>query len=369
MEEDQARIIVSGSPHILSSDSTKNIMWLVSLCLLPTSIFGIYIFGISAFIVLIATIISAVLTEFIIFKIRKKPVTLDDGSAFLTGLILGLNFPANIPLYIPILSAIFAIALVKQAFGGLANNIANPAMTARVFALFSWSKHMSTYVAPLNWKTSLLSRVNGGQSATVDVITSSTPLSKVKVLISENYGNSFISTDILKAPPFTGPMDMLNANGNPISYLDLFLGMKGGCIGEVSVLLLLVGSLLLIYKKIINVEIPIVFIATVLFFAWCFDGLRYGMGFFAGDPLFHLLTGGLVFGALFCATDLVTTPITFKGRIIFAFGCGFITILVRMFHSLPEGVSISIIFMNIMTPVIDKFIKITPLGVKKQGNK
>jgi len=367
-ENNQTKIIVSGSPHILSSDSTKSIMWLVSLCLLPTSIFGIYIFGISAFLVILVTIISAMFTEFVILKIRKKRVALDDGSAFLTGLILGLNFHANVPLYIPILSAIFAIALVKHAFGGLANNIANPAMTARVFALFSWSKHMSTYIEPLNWKTSVLNQANSITGATVDVVTSSTPLSAVKTLISENYGSNFISTDISKTPPFTGPMNILNSNGYEVSYLDLFLGMKSGCIGEVSILLLLIGSLLLIYKKIINVEIPIIFIATVLLFAWCFDGLRYGGNFFAGDPLFHLLTGGLVFGAIFCATDLVTTPITFKGRVIFALGCGIITILVRMFHSLPEGVSLSIIFMNIMTPVIDRFVKVTPLGLKK-GNR
>ncbi len=371
MEENQTKLIVSNNPHTLSSDSTKNIMWMVSLCLLPTSVFGIYIFGIPAFAVITATIVSAMLTEFVIFKIRRKPVTLDDGSAFLTGLILGLNFPANIPLYIPILSAVFAIALVKHAFGGLANNIANPAMTARVFALFSWSRQMSTWVVPFNWKSAAaLKGVSGvsGATTTVDVLTTATPLSSVKTLLAENYGNNFITSNVSTPPLFTGPMDILNSNGHPLSYMDLFLGMKAGCIGEVSILLLIIGSFLLIYKKVINIEIPLVFIGTVLLFAWCFDGLKYGAGFFAGDPLFHLLSGGLVFGAIFCATDLVTTPVTFRGRLIFAFGCGMITILIRMFHSLPEGVSLSIIFMNIMAPVIDKFVKVTPLGVNKRKN-
>ncbi|HOV14874.1 MAG TPA: RnfABCDGE type electron transport complex subunit D [Spirochaetota bacterium] len=359
--ENDGKLFISSSPHILNSDSTKGIMWTVSIFLIPPTLFGIYAFGLHSLFVVIASILSAIITEGIIIAIRKKKMTISDGSAFLTGLIIGMNLPPQVPLYIPIISSVFAIAIVKQAFGGLGQNWANPAVAARVFALFAWTKEMTT------WNTPFIA----------DALTTATPLGASKTALVEHFGighitaatrESFVATHSVS---FSGPMEILQSLSNEvlrtdISYFNLFFGFKGGCIGEISIFLLLIGAAYLIYRKIITIEIPLFFIGTVLLFSWAFDGLKYGMGFFGGDALFQFLTGGLVFGAFFCATDMVTTPLTIAGRIIFGIGCGLITVLVRMFGGLPEGVSLAILFMNMLTPTIDRIIKVKPFGYIKE---
>lgn len=348
----QQKYIISASPHLLKKESTRSIMWIVSLCLLPSAIFGVYAFGLYSAFVLILSILSAVGAEALMFKIKKQRISIDDGSAFLTGLLVGMNMPPTVPLYIPIISSIFAITLVKHAFGGLGQNWANPAIAARVFALFAWTKHMTTWVAPF----------------AIDAITTATPLGIIKSAASSGTDAATSATVYSGYIQniFSGPMDILRERlSSDISYIDLLFGYKGGCIGEISIFLLLIGASYLIYRKIITLDIPLSYIITVILIAWIFDGLRIGQTYFQGDFLFHLLTGGLVLGAFFMATDMVTTPLTTKGRLIFGIGCGVITMLIRLLGGLPEGVSLSILFMNMLTPAIDRFIKVKPLGYIK----
>lgn len=346
IKKDIGKFIISSSPHLLETDSTRSIMWTVSIFLMPACIFGIYVFGLYAGLVVLSSIISSLVSEALSQIVRKRRITIDDGSAFLTGLLVGMNMPPSVPLYIPIISSMFAIIIVKQAFGGLGQNWANPAIAARVFALVAWSKQMTTWQTPF----------------VADSLTTATPLLALKSALLEK--GSSVSTGPIQLLQSLPP-DFLRTD---VTYLKLFFGYKGGCIGEISVFLLLLGALYLIIRKIITLDIPLSYIGSVALISWVFDGTRFGLGFFQGDPLFHILTGGLVLGAFFMATDMVTTPITIKGRIIFGIGCGIITMLIRMFGGLPEGVSLSILFMNMLTPAIDRFIKIKPLGFyKKEG--
>ena len=356
-------IIISSSPHLLKHELTNNIMWIVSLCLMPAAIFGIYAFRFHAAQVIIFSIIFSIITEIFCLYLRKQPIiTVNDGSAFLTGLLIGLNMPPSAPLYIPIFSSIFAIAIVKQTFGGLGNNWANPAIAARVFALFAWTKHMTTWRVPF----------------TADSITTATPLGAVKSILIDP--SAIIGSDVATSASgsnglfnyftglFSGPLDSMNqAMNTNLTYFDLFIGNKAGCIGEISIFLLLVGALYLIIRKIITLDIPLSYIITVIIIAWIFGGKQFGKGYFEGDFLFHLLTGGLILGAFFMATDMVTTPLTKKGRIFFGIGCGVITMLIRLLGGLPEGVSLSILFMNMLTPTIDRYIKIKPMGYVKNS--
>ncbi len=360
----QQKFIISSSPHLLKDESTRSIMWLVIMGLLPATIFGVYAFGFSAFLVLFVSILTCVITEASILKLRKRNITLDDGSAILTGLLIGLNMPPTVPLYIPIISSIFGIAIVKQVFGGLGENWANPAIAARVFALFAWTKHMTTWISPF-----MMDTVTSASS--YDSLTTATPLGIVKSAVSSNPNLDFSSTASGLSGYFqtltSGPMNLLSeAMGRNVTYSELFFGFKGGCIGEISVFLILIGALYLIYRKIITLDIPIAYIGTVIIIAWIFDGPRYGKGLFQGDFIFHLLTGGLALGAFFMATDMVTTPITVKGRLIFGMGCGIVTMLIRLMGGLPEGVSLSILFMNMLTPAIDRFVRVKPLGYIKE---
>lgn len=348
---EERKFIVSASPHILNDDSTRGIMWTVSFFLLPAAFFGIYAFGFYAGIVILTSVLFALATEAVCQLIRKRPVAIDDGSAFLTGLLLGMNMPPTVPLYIPILSSIFAIAIVKQTFGGLGQNWANPAIAGRVFALIAWGKHMTS------WKTPFIS----------DAVSTATPLGAVKSAIMEA-GDTPLGMSVIELLKSL-PNDVIALRGETAEtiYRDLFFGLKGGSIGEVSVFLLLVGALYLVYRRIITLDIPLAFVGTVAFMAWVFGGLELGTGLFSGDVLFHMLTGGLVLGAFFMATDMVTTPITIKGRIIFGIGCGVVTVLIRIYGGMAEGVSLAILFMNMLTPAIDHFIKIKPMGYMKDG--
>lgn len=343
-KENGKKLTISASPHIQNKESTVSIMYIVILFLLPSCLFGFISFGLHSILVVTASITTCVVTEVLCQWMMKRNITIYDGSAILTGLLLGMNMPPMVPLYIPILSSVFAIALVKQAFGGLGQNWANPAIAGRVFAFVAWSKEMTSWTPPFS----------------SDSLTSATPLSALKSALLD--GTATTGDGAMKLLEQL-PNDILKTQ---IDYVRLFFGFKGGCIGEVSVFLLLLAGLFLLYRKIITVDIPLSYLGTTALLAWVFDGVRFGTGLFTGDPLFHLLTGGLVLGAFFMATDLVTTPLTTQGRILFGIGCGIITILIRLYGSFPEGVSLAILFMNMLTPAIDRYIKVKPLGLIKK---
>ena len=308
------RLIVSPSPHQKSNMSTQGIMISVLVSLLPAVVASGIIFGLKAILVILTCVSSSLIFEYGCRLIMKKKQTISDLSAAVTGVILSLNLPATIPLWQAIIGSFIAIVIVKQLFGGLGQNFANPAITARIVLMLSFTSSMTTWVEPFFYKKN-------------DIVSSATPLVKEWV------------------------------NGqSPFSYKELFLGTTGGCIGETCALALLIGGLYLIIRRIISPATPVAFIGSVALLAWISGG----------DVLYQLLSGGLILGAFFMATDYVTSPVTNKGRFIFGIGCGVITFLIRQFGSYPEGVSFSILLMNILTPYIDRFTRTKPIGTKKQ---
>ncbi len=326
-----SRLIVSSSPQIHSPGSTTAVMAWVLIALVPAGVWSIVLFGLRSVIVILVSSGAAVLTEYLMNRFFKRDSTLRDLSALVTGVLVGFNMPPHVPLFIPIIASMFAIAVVKWSFGGLGANWMNPALAGRIFVFFSWDSSMTQWTLP-------------GRTGGLDALSGATPLGSVKVALNE------LTTDI------SGPLDVLKSIGTPITYLDLFLGRIPGSLGEMSALLLILGGTLLIILRIVNWEIPLVYLTTFALLIWMFDGTHYGSGLFTGDALFHLLSGGVMLGAFFMASDLVTSPLIFKGRIIFAAGCGLLTFLIRSYGSLPEGVSLAIIFMNILTPLIDKYV-------------
>ncbi len=309
MEE---KLIVSHPPHISGRKTITTIMLDVIIALLPALLAGCIVFGMRALIVTMVCVISCVLAEHIWEKLLKKPVTTDDLSAVVTGMLLAFNLPASVPLWMAVLGSVFAIIVVKQFFGGIGHNFMNPALGARAFLLASWALAMTTFYEP-----GTLLPLFGAP----DAVSSATPLAAY-------------------------------AEGSTrFSYASLFLGGVGGCIGETSALAILIGALYLIIRKVIRIRVPLIFIATVALGTWLFAG-NAGIG--SGDPLYHILSGGLMLGACFMATDYTTSPTTPKGQIVFALGCGIITVLIRVWGGYPEGVSYSILLMNIATPLIEK---------------
>ncbi len=304
-------LTVSIAPHIRAEVSTKRIMWAVNLALIPAGAAGVFIFGIYSLHVIIASVLSAVVAEWAILVVRKKDIAILDGSAILTGLLLAYNLPPEVPLWLPVAGSFFAIAIGKQVFGGLGHNIFNPALAGRAFLMISWPVYMTTWQNP-RWK--------------VDAITTATPLA----LLKHN------QSDLLKST----------------TYMDLFLGNRGGCIGEVCIAALLIGAAYLFWKKYISWHIPLTYIAVAAILSWAFNGTN---GLFTGDALFFVLSGGLVLGALFMATDYVTSPLSNKGKIIFGISLGALTFVIRKFSGYPEGASYAILIMNAFVPVIDKF--------------
>jgi electron transport complex protein RnfD len=316
-------------------------MWSVSACLLPAGIWGVVTFGLSSLYILLISIASSVLTEFLITRIQGK-FTITDGSAFLTGLLIGYNMPPSVPAFIPIVASVFAIAVVKHTFGGLGRNWMNPALAGRVFVLFSWTAQMTSWTPP---KHTALTRLLGGTQ----------------------YGAAAGGYDALSgATPLAVGADGFLSGG---SYWDLFIGNIPGCIGEVSALLLIIGVLYLIWKKIVTLPIPVTFLGSFALFIWLFGGLPLETGFASGAVAFHLLSGGLILGALYMATDMVTSPLTTKGMIIYGVGAGFLTFLIRSFGGFPEGVSLAIILMNIAVPLIDRYTNPKKFGRIKEEKK
>ena len=305
-------LTVSPSPHIHTRRSTDEIMFLVSLALLFPLAGGVYFFGIYTLFVALVSVVTCILTEFISKMLRKRDFVMD-GSAIVTGILIALILPPRVPLWAVITGAVFAIGLVKEAFGGLGYNIFNPALAARAFLAVSFAGPMTKWVAPVSSVTQ------------ADALTTATPL-------SENFVHTGSDQEL---------------------YWKLFLGDVGGCIGETSVLLVFIGALILLATRVIKLRIPVTFIATVFLLTWLIPDQ---------DPIFHILAGGLFLGAFFMATDYVTAPMTAKGQYIFAAGAGVMVVLIRVYGSMPEGVAFSILFMNAVTPLIDRYVRPRPYG-------
>ncbi|WP_434643645.1 RnfABCDGE type electron transport complex subunit D [Thermoanaerobacterium thermosaccharolyticum] len=298
------KLYVTSSPHFRSEDSVERIMLDVVIALMPALIAGIIIFGIRALFITVLCIVFSIATEAVIQILTHKDVTINDFSAVVTGILLAFNLPVSIPWWIAAIGSIFAIAIVKQVFGGLGYNFMNPALAARAFLLASWPVPMSRF--------------------TVDGIASATPLAIIK------------GTESSCELP---------------SLFNMFIGLRGGTIGEVSILALLIGAAYLLKRKVITLRIPLSYILTVAILTWVLGK----NGLFTGDPLYHIMSGGLILGAFFMATDYTTSPVTPKGQIIFGIGCGVFTSIIRLYGGYPEGVSYSILLMNIATPLIDRY--------------
>lgn len=320
-------LTVSPSPHVRSGMTTQKIMGLVLLALLPAAVCGVIFFGIRALLLMLFCILISMATEAICQKLMKKPVTISDGSAALTGLLLALNLPATLPLWKAAVGCIFAIAVVKQLFGGLGCNFANPAITGRVFLLLSFGGDMTTWVKPFYYQ-----------------------------------GNNFIVKLLMDNPRIpdgvTGATPLASGNAN---LLDLFLGNVGGSLGETSALALLIGGIFLLVMGIISWHTPVAYLGGLavleLFYTIATGGEMT-------DVLYALLSGGVILGAFFMATDYVTTPITGTGKLIFGLGCALLTFVIREFANMPEGCSFSILLMNLLTPYIDKLTMTHPFGAK-----
>lgn len=332
------KLMVSVSPHVTSNSSTRKIMLDVCIALVPALIAGIIFYGFYALFLVLLSIGASVLGEFLYNLIRKKPQTVGDCSAIVTGLLLGLNLPVTVPFYVPIVGGIFATMIVKMLFGGIGKNFANPAITARIFLLLAWTSFMTKFVAPIdinNWGNECLKFFNcalNGGGEWINGIASATPLSAYK------------------------------AGATDLNLLNMFLGNIGGSIGETCIPALLFGGIYLLVKKVIDWKIPTIFIGTTVIFSLIFGGVS--------SVLPQLLGGGLFIGAFFMATDYSTSPNTKLGVCIFAFGCGFLTTLIRFFGGYPEGVSFAILLMNILTPLLDKWIVPKPFGyVRKKREK
>ena len=306
------KLHISVSPHIRSSNTTQKIMLDVVISLLPAAIAGCIIFGLTALWVIIACVASSVLFEYLFNLITKKTQTVEDLSAVVTGLLLALNLPANTPIWQCVIGSAFAIVIVKCIFGGLGCNLVNPAMTARVFMLIAFT-NLATPFFPAN---------------SADATSSATPLSD------------------------------LAGSGSIPSLTDVLFGNIGGAIGETCKIALLIGGIYLIARRVITWHIPVISIATVFVFTFLLNG------FDLMNALSWILSGGLILGAFFMATDYVTSPSTTKGKIIFALGVGFFTTLIRLFGNYPEGVSFAILMMNILCPYIEKFSKRKLFGGK-----
>ena len=309
---------VSSAPHVRAKTSTQNVMMWVIIAMLPAACFGIYNFGFRALLLIIATVLSCVASETVYNLIAKKKNTISDLSAVVTGMILALNMPVNLPIWMAVIGGVFAIVVVKMLFGGLGQNFMNPALAGRCFLLLSFTSEMNNFAT--------------------DAYTAATPLAELK------------TTGGVIAP------------WNNYQLMDLFVGTTSGTIGETSVICLLIGAVILVAKKIISLRIPVAYLGS-------FAVLMFLFGAKAFDPTYvlaQLMAGGIMFGAWFMATDYATTPITPKGQILFGICCGVFTFLFRTIGAAPEGVSYAIILSNLLVPLIEKITIPTAFGVVKE---
>ncbi len=329
-------LTVSGSPHLHGDQTIKKIMWGVVIALIPAMLVSFWYFGIGALLLTLVSVLTCVVVEFIIQKyLLKEPNSIGNGSAVITGILLALNVPSNLPVWMIVVGAIVSIAVAKMTFGGLGKNPFNPALVGRVFMLISFPVDMTSWPLPIVNRTVL-----------VDAVTGPTSLGVVK----EGLAKGDAMTDVMSRVP---------------SYVDMLLGNMGGSFGEVSAIALILGGLFMLIRKIITWHIPITFIGTVFAFTgllYLLDPTQYI------DPVFHLLAGGLMLGAIFMATDMVTSPMTKTGMIVFGVGCGLLTVLIRVWGAYPEGVSFAILIMNAIVPLINKGFKPKKFGeVVKNG--
>jgi electron transport complex protein RnfD len=309
-------LYVNSSPHVRSEVTTQRLMLDVIIALIPAAFAGIYFFGLRAALLIAVTVVSSVGFEYITRKALKRNNTIGDFSAAVTGLILALNLPPSLPLWMAMVGSLFAIIIVKQLFGGLGQNFVNPALAARAFLIVSYGARMTTWTQPLL------------KASDVDALSYATPLGTLK------------------------------GGGELPRLIDMFIGNIGGSLGETSTLALIIGGIYLLARGVITWHIPVVYVGTVGLFAWVIGP----GGIFTGNPLFHILAGGLMFGAIFMATDYTTSPMTKKGAVIYAFGCGLLTMLFRLFTNMPEGVSYAILLMNVAVPMIDRYAKPARFG-------
>ena len=323
---------ISGSPHVHSTENTRKIMYRVILALVPALLVALYYFGWYALRLTLVTVITCMLTEWLIQTfLIKGPMTINDGSAALTGLLLAFNVPANLPIWMAIVGSVVAIGIGKMAFGGLGKNPFNPALVGRVFMLVSFPTAMTTWpqVQPIFDKGFF-----------ADAVTGPTPLG----LLKESGATSL----------------------DQLQFVDMVLGNRGGAFGEICAIALLLGALYLICRKVIDIATPLSILLTVFIFTGIFyliDPTHYIA------PWYHIVYGGLILGAFFMATDMVTTPMTTKGKILFGFGVGAITVVIRLWGAYPEGVSFAILIMNAFTPLINKAFKPQVFGVVKPSKK
>lgn len=323
-----SKLTVSSSPHIRSCRSTRSIMGDVIIALFPALAVSVYIFGLRALAVTLVSVAACVFFEWGYRKVMKKPGTIGDLSAVVTGMLIAFCIPANVPYWLPVIGAFFAIVIVKQLYGGIGKNFINPALAARAF-MFSWPVIMTTWMAPRSFD----SIFNLG----ADAVTSATPMAAIHAGIMPD-----------------------------ASLTSMFLGDIGGSLGEISALALILGGIYLVIRKVISCRIPLVFILTVAAITFIFPK---GGNSSLEWMLYNILGGGLMLGAIFMATDYSTSPITTKGQIIYAVGCGLITVFIRYFGAYPEGVSYAILVMNVCVWLIDKYTLPRRFGVSRQDVK
>lgn len=352
---------VSAAPHLKERISVRSVMWQVVIALTPAFLAAIYFFGFRALMLTVYTIAAAVITEALIQKLRKQPVTISDGSAVVTGMLLAFNVHAGVPWWLPVIGAVFAIGIGKHIFGGLGHNPFNPALIGRAFMVASWPTLMTTgWITPepaFKIAAGIKSTINGLTHLPAnipDVITSATPLGVAKTL-----------RDASQISPEMADI-VMNRLTSMDTLFQLFWGNIGGCLGEVSAAALLLGAAFLAAKHIIEWRIPLSYIGTVFVLTLLFGGIN---GFLSASvllPFFHIFSGGLILGAFFMATDMVTSPVTKRGRIYFGIGCGILTVVIRLAGGYPEGVTYSILLMNIAVPLIDRYTVPKPFGEVKK---
>lgn len=318
-------LTVSPSPHISSSLSVNALMYGVVLSLVPAFLVTLYVFGAGALIVTAVSVVTCVLAEAAIQRyVMKTPVRISDGSAIVTGILLAFNLPSNLPWWMVVIGAVFAIGIGKMTYGGLGNNPFNPALVGRVFLLISFPVQMTSWPLPVTSRFDY-----------TDAQTGATPLGYLKDALR----NGENVPDIMNQIP---------------DHMQLFMGQMGGSLGEISAVALILGFIWLLYKKIITWHIPVFMVGTIYLFTavlWLIDPSKNA------SPLFHILTGGVMLGAIYMATDLVTSPMTRTGMIIYAASIGLLTVVIRKFGAYPEGVSFAILIMNAFVPLINKYIK------------
>ena len=326
------KLIATSSPHIRGSETTRSIMLDVIIAMLPALIWAVVMFGFKALTLTVVSVVGCMFWEWLYRTLMKKPQSVADLSAVVTGMLLAFVSPVTTPYWTILIGDFFAIVVVKQLFGGIGKNFVNPALAGRAFLVGSYASIMTTWIAP-GEKAPLF-------GSTADIVTAATPMAYLK----------------------TGDMETLMST---YSVADMFLGKIGGSLGEVSVLMLLIGGAYLLFRKVINWHTPVAYIATVAVLSFLFPKAGSGLDWM----LYSVFGGGLVLGAFFMATDYATSPVTKKGQLIFGIGCGLFTVLIRYFGSYNEGVCYSIMVMNLCVALIDKYTKPTRFGVVKSDKK